>query len=134
MPNGSLSLANPARDATALTLVEVLPGTASALPVYRPCLRRQWIGVSYGRAAAADRARWRSTGRCRRWWWMPPGWAQGWLRMLEHALPGLVTPFTFNAASKSRLGWDFLGLVDAGRWQEALYRNGRSGRTGTLAA
>ena len=43
--DGESTLANPARDATALTLVEVLPAGTSSLPMYRPCLRRQWIGV-----------------------------------------------------------------------------------------
>jgi hypothetical protein len=29
-----------------------------------------------------------------------------------------VVPFIFTAASKSRLGWDFLGLIDSGRFRE----------------
>ena len=29
-----------------------------------------------------------------------------------------VVPFLFTAASKSRLGWDFLGLIDSGRFKE----------------
>jgi hypothetical protein len=29
-----------------------------------------------------------------------------------------VIPFQFNAASKSKLGWDFLAIVDSGRWKE----------------
>ncbi|MBA3379835.1 MAG: hypothetical protein H0T93_13210, partial [Chloroflexia bacterium] len=29
-----------------------------------------------------------------------------------------VEPFIFNATSKSRLGWDFLGLIDSGRFKE----------------
>lgn len=32
--------------------------------------------------------------------------------------PARVVPFVFSAASKSRLGWDFLGLIDAGRFKE----------------
>jgi len=33
--------------------------------------------------------------------------------------PGIrVVPFVFTAASKSRLGWDFLGLIDSGRFKE----------------
>jgi hypothetical protein len=27
-------------------------------------------------------------------------------------------PFTFSLASKSQLGWDFLGLIDSGRFQD----------------
>ena len=32
---------------------------------------------------------------------------------------GVVLPFVFSAASKSKLGWHFLAMIDAGRWQEA---------------
>jgi hypothetical protein len=40
---------------------------------------------------------------------------------LERALPaGCVIPFTFSAASKSTLGWDFIGLCDSGRWRDYL--------------
>ena len=39
---------------------------------------------------------------------------------LERSLPGRVFPFTFNSVSKSQLGWDFLGIVDSGRWREPL--------------
>jgi len=117
---GGLSLANPARDATALTLVEVCPGTASTLPVYRPVLRGQWVGT--GTAALLPQIRALALD-----WQVnvlvvdATGVGAGLASLLENALPGKVTPFTFNASSKSRLGWDFLGLVDSNRWQEALY-------------
>ncbi len=29
-----------------------------------------------------------------------------------------MLPFTFNAASKSRLGWDFLSVVETGRFKD----------------
>ena len=32
---------------------------------------------------------------------------------------GRIHPFVFSAASKSKLGWDFLSIIDTGRWQEA---------------
>ena len=37
-------------------------------------------------------------------------------RRLGHAIP--VIPFVFTAASKSALGWDWIGLIDAGRYRE----------------
>jgi hypothetical protein len=117
--DGSLSLSNPGRDATALTLVEVLPGKAGALPVYHPRLRRQWVGVD----AVALEGQIRDLALDRRVEALvvdATGVGAGLAAMLEAALPGKVTPFTFNAASKSRLGWDFLGLADSGRWQETL--------------
>ena len=118
--DGGLSLANPARDATALTLVEVAAGGESPLPVYRPMLRRQWIGAST--AALLPQLRTLALE-----WQVQAlvvdatGVGAGLASLLENALPGRVIPFTFTAASKSALGWDLTGLVDAGRWQEALY-------------
>ncbi len=38
--------------------------------------------------------------------------------MLQQAFPERVIPFVFNSATKSDLGWTFLNLVDAGRYQE----------------
>ena len=118
--DGSLSLANPGRDATALTLVEVTPGESGALPVYRPRLRRQWIGTGTAELRpqiAALAHEWRVQALVVD----ATGVGAGLSSELEHELPGVVTPFSFNAASKSKLGWDFVGLVDAGRWQEAMY-------------
>ena len=117
---GSLNLANPGRDATALTIVQVLPGTDSALPVYRPVLRKQWIGA--GTSALLPQLR----ALALEWQVQAlvvdaTGVGAGLASLLESALPGHVLPFTFNASSKSKLGWDFTGLVDAGRWQEALF-------------
>ena len=31
---------------------------------------------------------------------------------------GLVVPVSFTAERKSKMGWDFLGMVDSGRWKE----------------
>jgi hypothetical protein len=107
-------------DATALTLVEVLPGSTTALPIYHPRLRQQWIGVD----SAALRPQIVALARA---WKVralvidATGIGAGLSAELAQELPGLVTPFLFNAASKSTLGWNFLGLIDGGRWQEELY-------------
>jgi hypothetical protein len=37
---------------------------------------------------------------------------------LERALPGMVIQFRFNMATKSQLGWDFLAVIDSGRYKE----------------
>ena len=114
-------LENPRRDATALTIVEVdLSTLADELicrPTYRPRLRRLWVGVRHTRLFAELKA---LAGQ-----WRPrcvvvdaTGVGAGLASFLEKALPGQVIPFTFNSASKSRLGWDFLGIVDTGRWKE----------------
>jgi len=117
---GSLTLANPGRDATALTVVRVLPAIEGALPVYRPVVRRQWIGAATSVLLPQVRAlalEWRAQSVVVD----ATGVGAGLASMLESALPGRVIPFTFTASSKSELGWNFTGLVDAGRWQEALY-------------
>lgn len=128
--DGSLTLANPSRDATALTIVEIMQSTdlsttgekvihspVENLPVYLPVLRRQWIGTEHTalhnqvrslalewnvRAVVVDAT----------------GVGVGLASFLERSLPGRVFPFTFNSVSKSQLGWDFLGIVDSGRWRE----------------
>lgn len=46
------------------------------------------------------------------------GIGAGLAAFLEKALPRLVIPFVFSSASKSQLGWDFMALVDSGRYQE----------------
>jgi hypothetical protein len=113
-------LAHPQRDATALTLVEVLPGSSTALPVYHPRLRKQWIGVDSAilRPQIVALAR---EWKVRALVIDATGVGAGLSAELAQELPGLVTPFLFNAASKSTLGWNYLGLVDGGRWQEEPY-------------
>lgn len=46
------------------------------------------------------------------------GVGAGLAAFLGQALPGKVVPFVFSSASKSQLGWDFLGLVESGRYKE----------------
>ncbi len=114
-------LHNPARDASALTVVEVdLSTLRDALlhaPTYRCVQRRQWIGVPHTRLYAELRAladHWRARSLVVD----ATGVGAGLAAFLERALPGRVTPFLFNSASKSKLGWDFLAVVDSGRWKE----------------
>ena len=102
---------NPART------TEANDHTTPRLPIYRVVQRWQWIGANHvvlqglireialewkARAVVVDAT----------------GVGAGLASFLERALPGRVTPFTFNNASKSKLGWDFLAIVDSRRWQE----------------
>ena len=109
------------RDATALTVVEVdLAGLSDPLvrrPTYRVMLRKQWVGVRHTELYGV------LTGLAEHWHarWVvvdATGVGAGLASFLERALPGRVLPFLFNAASKSRLGWDFLSLVETGRYKE----------------
>jgi hypothetical protein len=110
------------RDATALTVVEVdLAGLDDPLvlrPSYRVVDRRLWVGTPHPQlhAAISDLARnvWSA-----RWVVVDAtGVGAGLAGFLGHALPGKVVPFVFTAQSKSQLGWDFLGLIDSGRYKE----------------
>ena len=131
---GAAGLRNPLRDATALTVVEVDPSGLGAgqLPVYRCVQRRLWTGARHAdlHGEIVDIAqRWRARFVVVD----ATGVGAGLASFLERALPGRVIPFVFSAASKSRLGWDFLALVDAGRWQEAA-DEGVLGEYGALRA
>jgi hypothetical protein len=112
---------NPGRDSTALTVVEVDLSTCAdplvQAPTYRCVARQVWQGAGHDRLyrelrAQADhwRARWLVVDAS--------GVGAGLAAFLERSLPGRVKPFIFSAASKSKLGWDFTALVDAGRWKE----------------
>ena len=174
---GEITMANPARDATALTLVEIVldqegekegaadPDTgrptadgmkpplrvvghgehagygkditasaihgdegmgrptlrlAARLPIYRVRRRWQWIGVSHTRLQAEIRAiamEWQARALVVD----ATGVGAGLTSFLERALPGRVIPFVFSRVSKSKLGWDFLGVVDSFRWQEPVF-------------
>lgn len=114
-------LHSPRRDATALTIVDVDPTTLEdpllRAPIYRVVGRRQWVGVRHTdlytelcAIAETWQARWLVVDAT--------GVGAGLAAFLRRALPGRVVPFQFTAASKNSLGWDFLSVVDSGRWKE----------------
>jgi hypothetical protein len=117
----SQDLSNPGRDATALTVVEVdLAGLADEglrAPIYRVVNRRMWVGVRhtqlYGQLLALFE-HWRAS-------YMvvdATGVGAGLCSFLEKALGEKVIRFEFNGATKSRLGWDFLAVIETGRYRE----------------
>lgn len=110
------------RDATALTVVEVdLSGLDDPLtmrPTYRTVDRRLWRGTPHPQlyAAISDLARnvWSAQ-------WVvvdATGVGAGLAGFLGQALPGKVVPFIFSSQSKSQLGWDFLSLIESGRYKD----------------
>ena len=115
------------RDSTALTVIEIdLDARAGGQAVYRVVDRRIWTGVRHTALhdQLVDLARnvWKAS-------WVivdATGVGAGLSSFLKANLgarrgsqPGIqVVPFVFTAASKSRLGWDFLGLIDSGRFKE----------------
>lgn len=117
-------LANPGRDATALTIVAVTPGSGEGLapdvPSYRVVQRRLWLGVSHITLFAQIRAL-AQTWRISHLVVDATGVGAGLAAFLDKALPGRVTPFIFSAKTKSQLGWDFLAVIDSGRFRDYAF-------------
>jgi hypothetical protein len=115
------ALENPRRDSTALTVVEVdLSSLADPLiqaPAYRVVHRRLWTGANHTLLYGQIRSlieQWRA-----RWVVIDAtGVGAGLASFVERAFPGVVLPFVFSQSSKSKLGWDFLGVIDSGRYKE----------------
>ena len=114
------------RDSSALTVVEVTTDPAGGRPVYRVVDRRVWTGVRHTALhdQLVDLARnvWRAN-------WVvvdATGIGAGLASFLRESLGRRggtgtrmeVVPFVFTRTSKSQLGWDFLGLIDGGRFKE----------------
>jgi hypothetical protein len=109
------------RDATALTVMEVDLSTLSdpiiAAPRYLVVQRRLWVGVKQSRLYKDIRGivdHWKaqfvvvdSTGV-----------GAGLSSFLGAALGERLLPFIFTGASKSKLGWDFIGVIESGRFKE----------------
>jgi hypothetical protein len=135
----------PGRDSTALTVVEVNGGDGQTdrrtdgerslllsvspsvrLPTYRVVDRLAWTGEKHTmlHARIVDLARevWRTSVVVVD----ATGVGAGLASFLAAALgerrsgrtPVTVIPYLFTAASKSALGWDFLALIDGGRFKE----------------
>lgn len=129
-----LLLQNPRRDATAITVVDVGPatgprgdpsgscGASEILPAtrqnsYRVVDRALFLGTPhaalYGRILALAR-HWHAA-------WIvvdATGVGAGLASFLAKALGEHVIPVAFSASVKSDLGWDFLGIVETGRFQD----------------
>jgi len=119
--NGDQALANPNRDATALTIFEIDLSTMDdemiQAPTYRSLKRFLWTGVSHSQQYAAIR------DLIERW--QPryvvidaTGVGAGLASFLEKAYPHQTLPFHFSSQSKSALGWNFLTVIESGRYKE----------------
>ncbi len=119
--SAAVRLRNPSRDATAFTIVEVdLSGLNDPLvqaPVYRVVERRLWLGARHSDLHNQIRALEES--------WEPrylvvdaTGVGAGLASFLERCYPERTIPFHFNSATKSKLGWDFLAIVENGRFRD----------------
>ncbi len=124
------ALASVKHDATALTVVEVDPSTLAdpllRAPRYLVVERRLWVGAKQSALYGAVRGMVDLWGP--RWVVVDAtGIGAGLASFLENAYPGRLLPFVFSGVSKSALGWDFLNLVEAGRYKEYAAAHGAAG-------
>jgi len=108
-------LENAERDRTALTVVRLKREQGQA--VYETVFRKNWLGIKHSELLPQVLA------LVKLWSAVQvvvdaTGVGAGLASFLSAALPGRVLPFLFSAASKSKLGWDFLALIDSGRYRE----------------
>jgi len=109
-------LGNTKRDATALTVVDV-DAPYGQLPTYRAVDRKLWLGVKhaslYGQILAL----------ANHWHAMfvvvdSTGVGAGLSSFLAKALADRLIAVLFSPKVKSDLGWDFLAIVETGRYQD----------------
>ena len=118
---GETDLANPKRDSTALTVFEVdltsIDDPLISKPTYKVVYRKEWIGKKhstlYGEIKAIAElfdVRFLVVDAT--------GVGAGLTSFLAASLGEKVIPFEFNISTKSALLWDFLGIIDSGRYKE----------------
>ncbi|BBB47137.1 hypothetical protein [Pelolinea submarina] len=115
------SLANPKRDSTALTVFEVdLASVDDPLinkPTYKVVQRREWVGVKHSTLYGAIKAM-AELFNVRYLVVDCTGVGAGLTSFLSASLGDKVIPFEFNVRTKSDLLWDFLGIIDSGRYKD----------------
>lgn len=112
-----LRRAQPRRDSTAVTVVRVVPDAASAGPArYEIVARYLWTGTRHRELHRRIVNLAGSVWRARKVVIDATGIGAGLASFLSASLgERVVEPFVFSSASKSRLGWDLLAMIDAGR-------------------
>jgi len=118
---GDGGLSNPKRDSTALTIFEIdlssVDDPLISKPSYKVINRYTWIGTKhsklYGEIKAVlelFNARYIAVDST--------GVGAGMTSFLSASLGDKVIPFEFNTRTKSDLLWDFLGIIDSGRFKD----------------
>ena len=123
-----LRAASPRKDSTVVTVFRVDLATVAdpliGFPTYQVLDRHWWTGVKhaevYGRILDLVRT-WRA-------WYLvvdATGVGAGLASFLVRKLgaygahpAGIVVPFKFSAQTKSELGWNFVGVVESGRYKD----------------
>jgi hypothetical protein len=114
-----LSLDNPARDSTALTIVEIdlahLAG--SNLPHYKTICRYDWTGEKHTTVHA-------QISKLAELWGIQygiidaTGVGEGLWSLLDQSQPFRWIPVKFSAVEKSDIGYQFIQIVETGRYSE----------------
>lgn len=103
----------PRRDSTAVTVVRVIPDSPAR---YEIVARYLWTGVKHSQLHQRIVNLVRHVWRARKVVIDATGIGSGLTSFLRATLgERTVEPFIFSSASKSRLGWDFLAMIDSGR-------------------
>jgi hypothetical protein len=115
------ALQNQGRDSTALTIFDVdttsLDDPLISRPTYKTVGRHQWTGIKHFSLFA------RLTAIIDHW---SPAWlvidatgvGQTLAGFLLDRYPNNTLPFVFTSSSKSTLGWNFIALIETGRYKE----------------
>lgn len=127
--NGEEELQHAGRDSTALTVVQVDLSTLSdeliRLPTYRVVNRYLWTGEKHSTLFGQIKAL-AESWQARYIVVDATGIGAGLASFLESAFPGRVIPFVFSAKSKSDLGWDFISVIETGRYKEPRIESSES--------
>jgi hypothetical protein len=107
------------RNSTALTIVQVEPpANPDSLPTYKALQRVKWTGAGTHTLFTQIRAL-EHLWKPRRLVIDATGLGAGLADLLMNALGGdEVIEHMFTEKSKSQLGWDFLAVIETGRWQD----------------
>jgi len=119
--NLTSNLENPGRDSTVLTIFEVDSSyeqdSLLRKPTYRVVNRFSWQGVKHSQLYSTLMGLVES--------WSPvkviidaTGIGAGLSSFLQDRLGPRLLPFQFSQASKSELGWDFITVIETGRYKE----------------
>ena len=114
---------NAGRDSTAVTIVEIdLSSVEDELikaPTYHVVYRQSWKGIKHTTLYAQLKA-------IAEHWQIKhliadaTGVGAGLVSFLDKALPGKVVPFLFTSKTKSELGWNFISVIETGRYKDYL--------------
>jgi hypothetical protein len=118
---GEKDLSNPKRDSTALTIFEVdlttIDDPLISKPTYRVVFRKEWIGKKHSTLYGEIKA-FAELFDVRFLVVDATGVGSGLSSFLAASLGEKVIPFDFNLSTKSALLWDFLGIIDSGRFKD----------------